>query len=106
VRRADVQDLVDWLIGRGLAGSTVRNALDPLRRIFDRALKRDLVAIDPTDGIDWPATSRKRDRVAPLQGARALIAALPETDRAVWATAMYGEPQVAPRAGGQLVRRQ
>jgi integrase len=89
VRRADVQDLVDALIGRGLQGSTVRNALDPLRRIYDRALKRDVVAIDPTDGIDWPATSRKRDRVAAPGEARALIAALPVEDRALWATAMY-----------------
>jgi integrase len=89
VRRADVQDLVDALIGRGLKGSTVRNALDPLRRIYDRSLKRDLVVIDPTDGIDWPATSRRVDRVASPEEARALIAALPVEDRAVWATAMY-----------------
>ena len=89
VRRADVQDLVDGLIGQGLQGSTVRNALDPLRRIYDRALKRDLVAIDPTDGIDWPATSRKRERVASPDEARTLIEALPEADRALWATAMY-----------------
>lgn len=89
VRRADVQDLVDQLIGRGLAGSTVRNALDPLRRIMDRALKRDLIAIAPTDGIEWPAASRIRDRVANPAEATALIAALPDSDRALWATAMY-----------------
>lgn len=89
VRRADVQDLVDQLVGSGLAGSTVRNALDPLRRIMDRALKRDLIAVDPTDGIDWPATSRTRDRTATPAEAQALIAALPGEDRALWATAMY-----------------
>jgi integrase len=89
VRRADVQDLVDKLVGQGLAGSTVRNALDPLRRVMDRALKRDLIAIDPTDGIDWPATSRKRERVATPAESKALIAALPVEDRALWATAMY-----------------
>jgi integrase len=90
VRRADVQDLVDQLIGQGLAGSTVRNAFDPLRRIFDRALKRDVVAIDPTDGIEWPGTSRPSDRaVTPAEGA-ALIAALPTSERALWATALYG----------------
>ena len=77
------------LIGRGLAGSTVRNALDPLRRIMDRALKRDLIVIDPTDGIEWPGTSRTRDRVASPAEATALIAALPDEDRALWATAMY-----------------
>jgi integrase len=89
VRRRDVQDLVDRLIGRGLAGSTVRNALDPLRRIMDRALKRDQIAVDPTDGIDWPATSRTRDRVADPIEAAALIEALPSKDRALWATALY-----------------
>lgn len=36
VRRGDVQALIDRLVADGLAPSTVRNALDPLRRIFDR----------------------------------------------------------------------
>lgn len=89
VRRADVQDLVDELVGQGLAGSTVRNALDPLRRIYDRALKRDLVAIDPTDGVDWPGTSRKRDRIVTPAEASALLASLQVEDRALWATALY-----------------
>lgn len=89
VRRADVQDLVDSLTGMGLAGSTVRNALDPLRRIMHRALRRDVIAVDPTDGIDWPSASRNRDRVASPTEAAALIAAVPDTDRALWATAMY-----------------
>ena len=89
VRRADVQDLVDALIGRGLAGSTVRNALDPLRRIYDRALKRDLVALDPTDGIEWPGTSRKRDRIVTPAEAAALLDALRVEDRALWACALY-----------------
>jgi integrase len=89
VRRADVQDLVDALIGRGLAGSTVRNALDPLRRIYDRALKRDLVALDPTDGIEWPGTSRKRDRIVTPAEAAALLDALPVEDRALWGCALY-----------------
>lgn len=89
VRRADVQEWVDELVGRGLAGSTVKNAADPLRRIFDRALKRDLIAVDPTDGIDWPSSASKRDRIASPDEGRKLLAALPETDRPVWATAMY-----------------
>jgi integrase len=89
VRRADVQDLVDALIGRGLAGSTVRNALDPLRRVYDRALKRDHVALDPTDGIEWPGTSRKRDRIVTPAEAAAMLDALPVEDRALWACALY-----------------
>jgi integrase len=89
VRRRHVQTLVDDLIESGLAGSTVRNACDPLRRIFDRALKRDLVAVDPTDGIEWPASSRSRDRVADPKEAQRLLEALPEDARALWATALY-----------------
>src|SRR5262249_37067911 len=55
----------------------------------DRALKRDVVALDPTDGIEWPGTSRTRDRVASPAESAALLAALPDADRALWATAMH-----------------
>ncbi|HEX2161413.1 MAG TPA: tyrosine-type recombinase/integrase [Thermoleophilaceae bacterium] len=89
VRRRHVQDLVDDLMANGLAGSTVKNACDPLRRIFDRALKRDLIAVDPTDGIEWPASSRCRDRIATPAEAQRLLDALPEDDCALWATALY-----------------
>jgi hypothetical protein len=43
IKRGDVQRLVDVLVARGLAPSSVRNAIDPLRRIFDRAVKRDII---------------------------------------------------------------
>jgi integrase len=71
------------------------------------ALKRDLVAIDPTDGIEWPASSRKRERVATPLEARALIDALPESDRALWATALWaglraGELRALPVADVDL----
>jgi integrase len=89
VRRRDVQVLVDDLVERGLSGSTVRNALDPLRRIFHRAVHRELVPFSPCQHLDVPRRTGRRDRVASPAEAAALIAALPALDRALWATAFY-----------------
>ena len=89
IRRIDVQDLADRLCAGGLDASTVRNTLMPLRAIFRRALARGDVAVNPTSGLELPAVEGSRDRIAsPAEGA-ALLAALPERDRALWATAMY-----------------
>jgi integrase len=89
IARADVQDLADRLTGEGLSASTVQNTLDPLRKIFDRAMRRDLVAIDPTEGLELRRPDGRRDRIAsPAEGAR-LLAQLPDAERAMYATAMY-----------------
>jgi integrase len=89
IRRIDVQDLADRLCAEGLDASTVRNTLMPLRAIFRRAVARGEVAVNPTTGLELPAVEGTRDRIAsPAEGA-ALLAALPERDRALWATAMY-----------------
>lgn len=55
LRRADVQLLVDQLAGDGLHASTIRNTLDPLRAIYRRAVARELVAVNPTNGLELPA---------------------------------------------------
>ena len=89
VRRGDVQRLVDALVKRGLKGSTVRNALDPLRRIFTRAVQRDLIPFSPCQNLDVPRATGTRDRVATPTEAAALIAAMPTNERALWATLFY-----------------
>ena len=89
VDRGAIQDLVDRLVARGLAPSTVRNSVLPLRAIFRRALARSEVAENPTLGLSLPAVRGRRERVARPQEARALIGALPAGDRAIWATALY-----------------
>lgn len=89
VRRGDVQRLVDALVKRGLKGSTVRNALDPLRRVFTRAVQRDLVPFSPCQNLDVPRATGTRDRIATPTEAAVLIAALPTEDRALWATLLY-----------------
>jgi len=89
VDRVAIQDLVDRLVARGLAPSTVRNSVLPLRAIFRRAVARSEVVQNPTLGLSLPAVRGRRERVARPEEARALIAALPAGDRAIWAAALY-----------------
>ena len=89
ISRADVQDLVDTLLAEGLSPSTIRNALMPLRVVFRRAVARGVVAVNPTTRLELPAQVGRRNRVVSPVEAQILIAALPERDRPVWATAMY-----------------
>lgn len=89
VSRADVQDLADRMTATGYSASTVQNTLDPLRRMYDRAVKRDIVAIDPTDGLELRRPKGRRERIASPGEARRLLAALPDDLRALYATALY-----------------
>ncbi len=89
VTHNDLQDLVDHLVAAGLAASTVRNAMDPVRVIYRRAIKRGVVTVNPTTNLEIANDERKRDRIASATEAAQLLAALPTTERALWATAMY-----------------
>jgi integrase len=90
IRVRHVQALIDDLLGQGLSGSTIRNALDPLRVIYRRAIVRELVTSSPmTNALEIPQSDGKRERVADVVEAEALIAAVPAEDRGLWATAMY-----------------
>jgi integrase len=87
VRADDLQALVDRLIGAGHAGSTVRNAIVPLQSLYRR--HRRQVTVDPSADLDLPEPGKRRERVADPKEAAALLAALPEELRAVWATPLY-----------------
>ncbi len=89
VQRRDVQDLADRLTAKGLSASTVQNTLDPLRVVYRRAIKRDEVTIDPTAGLELRRPDGRRDRIADPAEASALIAAIPDDERALWACAFY-----------------
>jgi integrase len=90
VRRADVQELADRLTAEELSASTVQNTLDPLRAIYRRALRRDEgVTINPTKGLELRRPDGKRERIATPAEAAALIAAVSEGERALWACAFY-----------------
>lgn len=88
LRRADVQLLVDVLLGAGHHPSTIRNTLLPLRAICRRAVARGEITVNPTTGLELPAVRGRRDRIASPDEAARLLAALRQ-DRALWATALY-----------------
>ena len=89
LQRRDVQDFVDGLRSQGLSPSTIANILDPLRVIFRRAIRRDEVAVDPTENLDLPAIRGRRDRIEPPEVAHELLAALPDSEKAFWAVALF-----------------
>jgi integrase len=85
----DVQDLADQLVLGGHDPSTIRNAFMGLRALYRRAVARGDVALNPTTGLQLPAVRGKRDRIASVSEADALLAVLPDGDRAVWSTAFF-----------------
>jgi integrase len=89
IRRGDLQALVDRLLGQGFSASKVRNVLMPVRALYRHAIERDEIIINPTSNLRLPTEIGRRDRVASAAEAATLIAALPELDRALWATAFY-----------------
>src|SRR5215211_2456905 len=90
LRRSDLQGFANELHARGLSPSAVQVTLLPIRAIVRRALSLDELAVDPCAGLHLPAVRGRRERYASPDEAERLIAAIPERDRASWATAMYG----------------
>jgi integrase len=82
-----VQDYADRLLSAGAKPSTIRNAVMPLRAIY-RWHARE-IPINPTGGLRLPAVRLRRDRIVSPYEARRLLWALPASDRALWATALY-----------------
>jgi integrase len=89
LRRRDVQALVDRLVADGRSGSRVRGAVMPLRVICRHAIERDELGVNPTRNLRLPEASRRRERVATHAEAAGLLEALPDEQRALWATALY-----------------
>lgn len=98
IRRRDLQEIADKL-SLAHSGSTVRNALMPLRAYFRWAMARDLVYANPTAGLEVPANESKRERVATPVEADALLRALPEKDRPIWASFFYAGLRVGEVQG-------
>ena len=89
IRGGQLEQLVGKLQARGLAANSVRNALMPLQAIYRWALRRELVAVDPTQRLELPLDRGRRDRFATAQEVSRLIDALDAGDRPLWATAFY-----------------
>jgi integrase len=89
IETRDLLELKEDLLGKGVNGSTVRNTFVPLQAIFRRAVHNGTVPINPTFNLDLPSGYKQRDRIATPEEAAELIDALPESERALWATAFY-----------------
>lgn len=89
LRRGDVQEFADRLGRAGFAAGTTRNTLNPLQAIYRHAVRRDLVAVNPTHDLELPSSRGRRERIASAAEATALLGALPAGERALWATAFY-----------------
>jgi integrase len=89
VERRDVQELANRLTSEGLSASTVQNTLDPLRVIYRRAIRDEEVTADPTERLELRRPDGRRERIADPTEAAALIAAIAEGERALWACAFY-----------------
>ena len=89
LRRADVQGFVEEMRALGAAPSTVHNRLDPLRVIVRRAIDNDELLVDPCARLKMPIVRNIRTRIEASTTAEALIAALPESEQAFWALALF-----------------
>jgi integrase len=84
----DVQEFVDELDARDVNASTIESTILPLRLVYRYARGKGIVYADPTDGLELPEKARGRRLPPSPADAAGLLAAAPEQDRAVWATAM------------------
>jgi integrase len=89
VHRRDLQRLVDRMRAEGRSPSSISGRLDPLRVLYRRAVRDELVRSDPTEHLDLPAIRHKPIDVTTVEDPARLLAALDEQDRALWATALY-----------------
>ena len=89
LRRIDLQDFADRMVAKGADPSTIQSTLMPVRAICRRALARGEIAVNPTTGLELPAIRGQRDRIVSPEVAARMIEALPRSERALWATALY-----------------
>jgi integrase len=90
VTRGDVQAVIGELQTQGSPATTVRNVIVPLRALYRYAADHAWVTENPTKAIPIPGVSKRRRRTfADRTQAAALLAALDDGDRALWATAFY-----------------
>jgi integrase len=61
----------------------------PLRVIYRRAVEDGDVAVNPCTNLRLPAVRGRQERIASPDEGLQLLAALPDRDRPVWATALY-----------------
>ena len=89
VTTSDLQTLVDRWQAEGQPASTIRNTIKPLQAIYRRAKARGGLPVNPTRDLELPAPRPKEVEIVAPELADRLLAAVPDQDRAIWATALY-----------------
>jgi integrase len=86
-----LQDFAMQMLADGTSASYIGVTLASLRAIYRRAVSRpdSGIVVNPTTGLELPKVRGGRDRIATPDECSRLLAALPEADRPIWATAMY-----------------
>ena len=90
IERSHVQRIVDSMLAAGRDPSTIRNAVKPLAVILRRAVEDGELAVNPSEHLRLPIARGRRERIAGPDEAARLIAALPTSERTLWAVAFYG----------------
>jgi integrase len=99
VTRRDVNRLLDSIVDRG-APIQANRTFAILRRIYSWGIERDIVAVNPCQGISPPGEERARDRVLTEDELRAVWSALaPEQDRIA---AMFKLRLLTAQRGGEV----
>lgn len=87
----ELERFVEELNEQGLSASSVQNAIKPLAATYRWACRtRRVRGGNPTVGLQLPSGGGTRERIAMPDEAAALLDALPDDDRVLWAIAFYG----------------
>lgn len=103
VKRRDVQELLDETVARD-APTQANNTFALVRKMYNFALQREIVAISPCMGMGKPTRPRQGDRVLSYEEIRALWRAL-DTRPPVVADVIRLELLTAQRGGEVLTMR-
>jgi integrase len=89
IKRVDWQELVDEWLAEGLAPSTVAVTVSAIAALYSFEVSRGRLKENATAGLNLPRPDNGRTRFASPQEAAKLLAAVPDNDRVIWATAFY-----------------
>lgn len=89
VRRRDVQRVANEMRETNASASKITNTIDPLRVVFRRAIREDLITTSPCDHLELPAVRPQRKTALDPAAVTTLIDALPDDLAPLYATAFY-----------------
>ncbi len=92
IKPGDADDFKQWLIGRGLASSTIHKRLQNARSFFIAAKRRKLIEENPFDGVKMSASGiRDRQRFISREDVAKVLAACPDHHwRSIVALSRFG----------------